>query len=143
MMPYLESGAHLCHHIIVQIKPIVGYDSLRKPISTYDFSLDETGYHRLRYTSIRRCFYPLGKVVNDYKNENQNKIARTKWGVYRCLILNRVHTSVTISLFKLSPLSDMILFGSPYRHMISLFMNRATIDFVTLAYDVASTHLVK
>ena len=34
-------------------------------------------------------------------------------------------------------------FESPYRHMISFLMKRATTDFVTLAYDVAFTHLVK
>ena len=28
VMLYLESGAYLCHHVIVQIKPVVGYDSL-------------------------------------------------------------------------------------------------------------------
>ena len=45
VMLYLELDAHLCHHIIVQIKPVVGYDSLREPISTYDFSLYESNYH--------------------------------------------------------------------------------------------------
>ena len=45
VMFYLESSAYLRHHVVVQIKPIVGYDSLRKSISTYDFFLDESGYH--------------------------------------------------------------------------------------------------
>ena len=41
----LESGAYLRHHVIIQIEPVVEYDSLRKPISTYDFSLYESGYY--------------------------------------------------------------------------------------------------
>ena len=28
VMLYLELGAYLCHHVIVQIKPVIGYDSL-------------------------------------------------------------------------------------------------------------------
>ena len=69
VMLYLELGAHLCHHVIVQIKPIVGYYSLRKSISTYDFFLDESGYHWLLHAGIRCCLYPLGKVIDDYENE--------------------------------------------------------------------------
>ena len=45
MMLYLELGAYLCYHVIVQIKPVIGYDSLWKPISTYNFFLNESGYH--------------------------------------------------------------------------------------------------
>ena len=41
----LESGAYLCHHVIVQIKPVVEYDYLWKPISTYNFSLYESSHH--------------------------------------------------------------------------------------------------
>ena len=41
----LELDAYLHHHVVIQIKPVVGYDSLRKSISTYDFFLDESGYH--------------------------------------------------------------------------------------------------
>ena len=43
VMLYLELGAYLHHHVIIQIKPVVGYDSLQKSISTYDFSLYESG----------------------------------------------------------------------------------------------------
>ena len=45
VMLYLESGAYLCHHVIIQIQPVVGYDSLWKSISTYEFSFYESGYH--------------------------------------------------------------------------------------------------
>ena len=41
----LEPNAYLCHHVIVQVETIVRYDSLRKSISSYNFSLDEMGYH--------------------------------------------------------------------------------------------------
>ena len=44
VMLFLESGAYLRHHVIIQIKPVVGYDSLRKPLSTYDFSFYESGF---------------------------------------------------------------------------------------------------
>ena len=44
-MLYLESGAYLYHHVIIQIETIVKYDSLRKSVSTYNFFLDESGYH--------------------------------------------------------------------------------------------------
>ena len=44
-MLYLESGAYLGHHVIVQIKLVVGYEYFRKPISIYDFFLYESGYH--------------------------------------------------------------------------------------------------
>ena len=77
-MLYLESGAYLRHHVIIQIQPVVGYDSLRKSISTYNFPLYETGYHRLRYTGIRRCLYPLGKVVDDHEDETM--AIRCLWG---------------------------------------------------------------
>ena len=45
VMFYLESGAYLRHHVIVQIRLVVRYDSFWKPISTYDFSLYESGYY--------------------------------------------------------------------------------------------------
>ena len=45
MMLDLESSANLHHHVIIQIQPIVRYDSLQKSISTYDFSLYELGHH--------------------------------------------------------------------------------------------------
>ena len=45
MMLDLESGAYLCHHVIVQIETVIGYDSLWKSISTYNFPFDERGYH--------------------------------------------------------------------------------------------------
>ena len=45
MMLDLEPSAYLCYHIVVQIKTVVGYYSLWKSISTYNFFLDEPGYH--------------------------------------------------------------------------------------------------
>ena len=41
----LELDAYLHHHVIVQIELVVGYDSLRKSISAYDFSFYESGDH--------------------------------------------------------------------------------------------------
>ena len=43
MMPDLESSAYLRYYVIVQVETIIGYDSLWKSISAYNFSLDETG----------------------------------------------------------------------------------------------------
>ena len=69
MVPDLEPGAYLHYHIIVQIETIVRYDSFGKSISTYNFSLDEIVHYYLRHIGIRRCLYPFGKVVDDYKDE--------------------------------------------------------------------------
>ena len=69
VMLYLELGAYFCHHVIVQIKPVVGYNSLWKSVSTYNFFLDETGYHWLRHTGIWCCLYPFGKVIDDHEDE--------------------------------------------------------------------------
>ena len=52
MMFYLESGAYICYHIIVQVKTIIGYDSLWKSISTYNLLLDEPSHYCLCHTSI-------------------------------------------------------------------------------------------
>src|SRR3954465_3375399 len=58
-------------------------------------------------------------------------------------MLNCVQSSVIILLFKLVPLSVMILSGMPYRQMRLCLMNRATTFLVTEANEAASTHLVK
>ena len=55
MMFYLESGAYLCHHVIIQVETIVGYDSLWKSILTYDFFRDEpatTDFVTLAYDAV-------------------------------------------------------------------------------------------
>ncbi len=57
--------------------------------------------------------------------------------------MNFSHKACTMSLFRLVPLSVMILLGTPYRQMILFLMNLTTTCLVTLAYDAASTHLVK
>ena len=75
---YLEPGAYLRHHVIVQIKSIVGYDSFRKSISTYNFPFDELSHHWFCHTGIRHCFYPLGKVINDHEDETM--AIRGLWG---------------------------------------------------------------
>ena len=69
MMFDLEPSAYLRYHVIIQIETIVRYDSLWKSVLTYDLFLDETIHYCLRHTGIRRCIYPLGKVVDDYKDE--------------------------------------------------------------------------
>ena len=43
MMLDLELGAYLRYRVIVQVETVVGYDSLRKSISTYNLFFDETG----------------------------------------------------------------------------------------------------
>ena len=48
-----------------------------------------------------------------------------------------------ILLFELVSLSMMIFLVKSYQQMISLLMTLTTTLLVTLAYDAASTHLVK
>ena len=75
-----EPGAYLCHHVVIQVKTIFWYDSLWKSVSTYEFFLDESGHHCLRHTSIWCCLYPLGKVVDDYKDETITSMPHIKKG---------------------------------------------------------------
>ena len=65
----LEPGAYFYYHVVIQVKAIIRYDSLWKFVSAYNLFLDESGHHCLRHTSIWRRFYPLIKVVDDYKDE--------------------------------------------------------------------------
>ena len=46
-------------------------------------------------------------------------------------------------LFRLVALSVIFFLGNSYRQIISFLMNLTTTFLITLAYEAASTHLVK
>ena len=69
VMLNVEVLAQLLHHFVVEIRTIISNDSFGNPIATNDFFLDETGNHMSGDIRERRCFDPLGEIVDGNKDE--------------------------------------------------------------------------
>src|ERR1051325_11642865 len=65
----LELRAEFGDHFVVEIRAVMCDNPFRSAIPTDKIMLDESGHNILGNRCERGCFYPLGEIVNCYKDE--------------------------------------------------------------------------
>src|ERR1044072_1762155 len=72
MMLDLELRAEFGDHLVVKIRAIICDNPFGSAISTDKIMFDESSHYILGNRCERGCLYPLGEIVNCYKDETMS-----------------------------------------------------------------------